>query len=65
MRLILEGIEEQYRKIALAEENVVPPRLTIEHVLPQSWEAHWPLPTNTDIEQHGKIGTGCFIRLAT
>ena len=51
MRLILEGIEEQYRKMSLAEENVVPPRLTIEHVLPQSWEAHWPLPTNIDIEE--------------
>ena len=48
LRLILEGIEEQYRKTSLAEEATVPPRLTIEHVLPQSWEAHWPLPTNLD-----------------
>ena len=51
LRLLLEGIEEQYRKMSLAEENAVPPRLTIEHVLPQSWEAHWPLPTNLDEDE--------------
>ncbi len=51
LRLILEGIEEQYRKMFLAEENVVPQKLTIEHVLPQSWEAHWPLPTNLDEDE--------------
>ena len=48
LRLILEGIEEQYRKISLAEQTQVPKNLTIEHVLPQSWHAHWPLPDNTD-----------------
>ena len=51
LRLLLEGIEEQYRKMSLAEENAVPSRLTIEHVLPQSWEAHWPLPTNLDEDE--------------
>ena len=40
LRLILEGVEEQYRKTSLAEETEVPKNLTIEHVLPQSWEAH-------------------------
>jgi hypothetical protein len=48
LRLVLEGIEEQYRKTPLAEQSQVPKKLTIEHVLPQSWEAHWPLPNNID-----------------
>ena len=51
LRLILEGVEEQYRKTSLAEETEVPKNLTIEHVLPQSWEAHWPLPTKLDEEE--------------
>ena len=50
LRLILEGIEEQYRKTSLAEETEVPKKLTIEHVLPQSWESHWPLPIELDKE---------------
>ena len=48
LRLVLEGVEEQYRKTSLAEETQAPRNLTIEHVLPQSWEAHWPLPNNID-----------------
>ena len=48
LRLVLEGVEEQYRKTSLAEETQSPRNLTIEHVLPQSWEAHWPLPNNID-----------------
>lgn len=26
-----------------------PPSLTVEHVLPQSWEEHWPLPSGTRV----------------
>ena len=51
LRLVLEGIEEQYRKTSLAEETRAPKDLTIEHVLPQSWEAHWPLPNNIDEDE--------------
>lgn len=51
LRLVLEGIEEEYRRRSLAEETEVPRNLTIEHVLPQSWEAHWPLPTKRDEEE--------------
>lgn len=50
LRLILEGIEEQYRDTPLAEQTEVPKNLTIEHVLPQSWEAHWPLPKKVEEE---------------
>ena len=51
LRLILEGVEEQYRKMNQAEETGAPKNLTIEHVLPQSWEKHWPLPTELDEQQ--------------
>lgn len=44
LRLILEGIEEKLRTSAMAEQEDCPKNLTIEHVMPQSWEAHWPLP---------------------
>ena len=55
LRLVLEGIEEQYRKSSLAEQIQVPKKLTIEHVLPQSWEAHWPLPKYTDEHEEKQI----------
>lgn len=48
LRLVLEGIERQHRKASLAEESECPRGLSIEHVLPQSWEAHWPLPKGGD-----------------
>ena len=51
LRLILEGVEEHFRKTFLTEETDVPKNLTIEHVLPQSWESHWPLPTNLDEQE--------------
>ncbi|MXW63515.1 MAG: DUF262 domain-containing protein [Bacteroidetes bacterium SB0662_bin_6] len=48
LRLVLEGIEQKYRENHFAEETDVPKYLTIEHVLPQSWETHWPLPNGVD-----------------
>ena len=47
LRLVLEGIEERLRSTK-AEQIEVPRNLTIEHIMPQSWEAHWPLPPNSD-----------------
>ena len=43
LRLILEAIEATYRDAALSEQPDVPKRLSIEHIMPQSWEEHWPL----------------------
>ena len=51
LRLILEGIEAQHRQTTLSEQNDVPRNLTIEHVLPQSWETHWPLANSADEEE--------------
>lgn len=54
LRLVLEGIEGKYRQSIFAEQEDVPKGLTIEHVLPQSWEAHWPLPVAVDEEEARK-----------
>ena len=45
LRLVLEGIEERLRT-PKAEETQVQRNLTIEHVMPQEWRAHWPPPLN-------------------
>ena len=44
LRLVLEGIERNLRESSMAEEHAVPRGLTIEHVMPVSWRANWPLP---------------------
>ena len=43
LRLVLEGIEQTLRT-SMAEQQNVPRNLTIEHVMPQGWHEHWPLP---------------------
>lgn len=48
LRLILEGIEDKLRTSSMPEQEECPKKLTIEHIMPQSWEAHWPLPENID-----------------
>jgi Protein of unknown function (DUF1524) len=48
LRIVLEALEDQARS-PLSEEGHVPrAKLTIEHVLPQKWQEHWPLPAGTD-----------------
>jgi hypothetical protein len=49
LRLLLEALERQLRS-KLAETEYVPKNLTVEHVMPQSWEAHWPLPPSESME---------------
>lgn len=43
LRIVLEALEDA-TKSKYAENLLVLDKLTIEHLLPQSWEAHWPLP---------------------
>ncbi|MBP6017038.1 MAG: DUF262 domain-containing protein [Candidatus Promineofilum sp.] len=43
MRMILEGVEEKMRTPKAEEPQVKRGKLTIEHILPQEWTAHWPL----------------------
>jgi uncharacterized protein with ParB-like and HNH nuclease domain len=43
LRILLEGVEAGLRD-QYAETHNVPRNLTVEHVMPQSWELFWPLP---------------------
>ena len=47
LRLVLEGIEEELRTDKV-EVKAVPRNLTIEHIMPQGWREHWPLPSQVD-----------------
>lgn len=51
LRLVLEAIEELHRREHMTEETQVPRNLTIEHVMPQSWMKHWPLPEENDKQE--------------
>jgi len=48
LRMVLTGIEEQLRT-RQSEEKQAPDNLPIEHIMPISWQAHWPLP-NADTQ---------------
>jgi len=47
--MILRAIDDAMRS-AKTEVIAVHGKLTVEHVLPQKWRTHWPLPTDTDAE---------------
>lgn len=52
LRIVLEALEEALRT-GKAEERLIPKgKLTIEHILPQSWREHWPLEVVDDPEEH-------------
>ena len=54
LRFILRALEEHMRTAdGLTEPFAVPAKLEIEHVMPQSWEANWPLPTGEPL--NGKV----------
>ena len=46
-RIVLERLEAELRT-DLTEIQDVPRNLTIEHVMPQGWDKHWPLPISVD-----------------
>jgi hypothetical protein len=48
--VLLWRIEEQLRaEDAKAEHGLAPPtKLTLEHIMPQSWQAHWPIGDEED-----------------
>jgi len=48
MRMVLEAVEDHMRgwhgeKVGMGGERVARGKLAIEHIMPQKWEAHWPL----------------------
>lgn len=50
LRMILEAIETNSHS-KLTEQVSLPEKLTIEHLLPQAWKEHWPLPDITNVEE--------------
>jgi hypothetical protein len=48
VRLFLEAVEDHLRSAKTEDQHVTRGKLTIEHVLPQSWQSHWPLPETED-----------------
>lgn len=45
LRMVLEALEDALRaKSGMGEVDHAPRSLTIEHVLPQTWQPFWPLP---------------------
>lgn len=44
VRMVLEALEDHHRGPKSEDEHVVRGKLTVEHVLPQQWRTHWPLP---------------------
>jgi hypothetical protein len=47
-RVIFEGIETKYHDTGKPEKVKVEHNLTIEHLLPQDWDEHWPLVVKVD-----------------
>lgn len=43
VRMLLESLERQLRH-AKSEQLTFGDKLTIEHLMPQKWQSHWPLP---------------------
>ncbi|NQW00888.1 MAG: DUF262 domain-containing protein [Rhodospirillales bacterium] len=55
VRSILEALNV-YSRSSKSEEQPLPDGLTIEHVMPQKWQAHWPLNEELVIDsESGKI----------
>jgi hypothetical protein len=47
LRMILEALANAYRG-PLGEGQPCPRNLTVEHILPQTWQEHWPLADRTE-----------------
>lgn len=60
LRMILEAIEDHLRHVSggKGEQPVVRAECTIEHIMPQQWGQHWPLPEDiTALERDDLIHT--------
>lgn len=47
LRMVLEAIEAGLRS-EMSESIVINEKLTVEHLLPQAWQEHWPPPNGAD-----------------
>jgi hypothetical protein len=53
VRVVLEALELAMYT-GKTEKITIHDKLTIEHVLPQAWEAHWPLPDGVPVDEATK-----------
>jgi hypothetical protein len=61
VRMILERIDRALDN-KKTETIVFDDNLSVEHLLPQVWQTHWPLPGNNDAEKIAKSQTRDFIK---
>lgn len=50
IRMLMEALEVQIRT-EMTEPAPVPPKLQVEHILPQTWATYWPLPEGQNGEE--------------
>lgn len=57
MVMVLAVLEVHRRQSSHKTEDVytLPPKLTIEHVMPQKWQAHWPLPEAENLDPEDEL----------
>jgi hypothetical protein len=48
VRVVLEALEDDMRGPKTEDEFVTRGKLTVEHVMPQAWALHWPLPAGVE-----------------
>lgn len=53
VRAVLEALDA-YSMHSKSEAIAMPTNLTIEHVLPQTWQTHWPLPVEALVDEVSK-----------
>lgn len=50
LRMLLEAFEDHLRSGYAEADHVLKAKLQIEHIMPQGWQHHWPLPSVEDDE---------------
>lgn len=70
LRTVLEALEDDHRGPRSEDEFVRRGRLTIEHVMPQQWQTHWPLhvvedPTGAELHRDKVVQSVGNLTLAT
>lgn len=61
-RLVLEEVERSILPSGVAYRDLPRSLLTLEHIMPESWEEHWPLPDrSSDMDRQGRAkSTSCI-----
>ena len=53
LRMLLEALEDDLaQRRGKTEPELCPRNLTVEHLMPQAWQAHWPLDMPTTLSRH-------------